>query len=376
MNKESWEIITLEDICYHKSSSIVQNKLVANRGQYPLFGASSLVKNIDFYHQDTDYIAIVKDGSGVGRVDVFPAFSSLLGTMQYIFPKDGYLLRYVAYALKCANLSRYATGIAIPYIYFKDYSKAKIKVYKSLPIQEQIVKELDTLNDIIAKKKEQLAELDTLAQATFYEMFGDPVDNIKGWDIQKMGNIMQKNPQNGLYKHSSSYVNEGGNPILRIDGFYNGKVTDISKLKRLICSEKEIKIYKLEEDDIVINRVNSIEYLGKSAHIHGLLEPTVFESNMMGFHVDKKRLNPQYLITLLNMPFIYSQILNCAKKAVNQASINQKDVSNLIILLPPLSLQNQFAEQIEAIEGQKELINKSIKEVQLLFDYTMDKYFN
>ena len=89
-------------------------------------------------------------------------------------------------------------------------------------------------------------------------------------------------PQNGLYKPQTDYVQDDtGIPILRIDAFYNGKVTNWNTLKRLICSETEIDRYLLKENDIVINRVNSIEYLGKCAHIVGLKEKTDFEEKVV-----------------------------------------------------------------------------------------------
>ena len=83
--------------------------------------------------------------------------------------------------------------------------------------------------------------------------------------------------QNGLYKHFSEYTTDGsGTPILRINSFYDGRLRDVSNLKRLNCNEKELKLFKLENKNIVINRVNSIEYLGKCALIEGLNEETVF----------------------------------------------------------------------------------------------------
>ena len=96
--------------------------------------------------------------------------------MQYIIPKEGNLLGYIAYALKGLNLSSFASGAAIPHIYFKDYSKCKIPV-PPIAEQERIVAELDLLSGIIEKKKEQLKAYDQLAQSIFYTMFGDPIDS-------------------------------------------------------------------------------------------------------------------------------------------------------------------------------------------------------
>ena len=185
-------------------------------------------------------------------------------------------------------------------------------------------------------------------------MFGDPYVNPLEWKRLKIKDAVIVEPQNGLYKPQSDYVTDGsGTPILRIDGFYNGRVTDFGSLKRLKCSAMEQQRYLLLEDDIVINRVNSIEYLGKCAHVKGLLEDTVYESNMMRMHFDPEHYNPVYICKLLCSQYIYDQIVNHAKKAVNQASINQKDILDFNIYQPPLDLQNQFADFVKQIDKSK-----------------------
>lgn len=185
-------------------------------------------------------------------------------------------------------------------------------------------------------------------------MFGDPELNLFNWRTALLGELMTVSPQNGLYKPQSDYVQDNsGLPILRIDAFYDGKVKDFATLKRLRVSETEIQRYLLNEDDIVINRVNSIEYLGKCAHIKDLIEPTVFESNMMRFHLEETAIHAGYATHLLCCKYIYNQILNRAKKAVNQASINQGDVQSLIMLVPPLELQTQFAAFVAQVDKSK-----------------------
>ena len=220
--------------------------------------------------------------------------------------------------------------------------------------QRKIVKILDKVSDVIEKKEQELEQLETLVKSRFVELFGDPYVNPLKWKRLKIKDAVTIEPQNGLYKPQSDYVADGtGTPILRIDGFYNGRVTDFGSLKRLKCSGMEQQRYLLLEDDIVINRVNSIEYLGKCAHIKGLLEDTVYESNMMRMHFDPEHYNPVYICKLLCSQYIYDQIVNHAKKAVNQASINQKDVLDFNIYQPPLELQNQFADFIVSVDKSK-----------------------
>ena len=240
----------------------------------------------------------------------------------------------------------------------------KIEMLKEMTVPDMTVDEqrrcaavLDRLHGLIVLRQQQLASLDTLIKARFVEMFGEPETNPMQWNVVPLKQLMTVEPQNGLYKPQSDYVQDGsGTPILRIDAFYDGRVTDFSLLKRLICSDTEKQRYLLCENDIVINRVNSIEYLGKCAHITGMAEDTVFESNMMRFHLDEKVINAEFATHLLCSKYIYNQILRRAKKAVNQASINQGDVQSFVMLVPPLELQNQFAAFVAQVDKSKAVV--------------------
>lgn len=273
------------------------------------------------------------------------------------------------------HLEKYFSGATIPHIYFRDYKTEEFNLHDKTE-QREIVSTLKRIEAIISNRQEQLTKLDELIKARFVEMFGDLVENPKQFPCVLLGSIMTVMPQNGLYKPQSAYVQDKfGTPILRIDGFYNGKVTDFNNLKRLCCTDFEKERYLLVENDIVINRVNSIEYLGKCARISGLQEDTVFESNMMRFHLDDSKVNSTYITTVLCSQYIYRQILTRAKKAVNQASINQGDVQSLNVVVPPLSLQNQFAAFVAEVDKSKVEVQKALDQTQLLFDSLMQQYF-
>lgn len=263
--------------------------------------------------------------------------------------------QYLWYAIqsKISDLNAKGTGSTFKAISKNTLTDTEILLV-TLDAQKNIARILSNVENSILFRKEQLSKLDELIKARFVEMFGDLMENPKQFPCVLLGSIMTVMPQNGLYKPQSAYVQDKfGTPILRIDGFYNGKVTDFNNLKRLCCTDFEKERYLLVENDIVINRVNSIEYLGKCARISGLQEDTVFESNMMRFHLDDSKVNSTYITTVLCSQYIYRQILTRAKKAVNQASINQGDVQSLNVVVPPLPLQNQFADFVEEVDKSK-----------------------
>ena len=215
----------------------------------------------------------------------------------------------------------------------------------SIDIQEQIIKELDTLSDIISKKKEQLAELDKLAQATFYDMFGDPITNEKEWD------------------------NKLWNEVLTIYNGKNQKKVENKNGEYPICGSGGIMGYA----DAYICPENTV-IIGRKGNIN---KPIFMRKKFwnvdtaFGLVVNHNELNPNFL-------FYFCLNYNFEKhnKAVTIPSLTKTDLLKIAMPCPPLSLQTQFAKKIEIIEQQKALINKSIDDVQLLFDYTMDKYFN
>lgn len=285
--------------------------------------------------------------------------------------------KYLWHALssKVQELNSKGTGSTFKAINKKILSETEIPL-PPLDEQRKIAAVLDKVSDLIAKRRQQLDKLDTLVKARFVEMFGDPMINPWHYPMVSLGSILTVEPQNGLYKPQTDYVSDGsGTPILRIDGFYNGKVTDFRALKRLRCSPEDVQRYLLNENDIVINRVNSIEYLGKCGLIQGLLEDTVFESNMMRIHVDETRFDAQYISYLLCTEFVYQQILNRAKKAVNQASINQRDVQSFFVYEPPLTKQRDFSAFVSQVNKSKLSIQNSCEKLETLKKALMQQYF-
>lgn len=362
--KQGWEIKRIKDICCKASSNIAQNKITELDGEYPVYGASGFVQNIDYFHRDTDYIGIVKDGSGVGRVNVYPAYSSLLGTMQYILPNDGYSLNFIAYALKSLNLAKFASGAAIPHIYFKDYGEVSIPV-PPLSEQERIVEELDLLSGIIEKQKQQLKELDALAQSIFYTMFGDPTTNEKGWKIKKLEDIAES--RIGLtYKPEN--VSETGTIVLRSGNIQNSALS-FDDIVRVQCNIKET-LFVQENDILMCSRNGSANLVGKVALIKDIKEPMSYGAFMT--IIRSKYQN--YLFAFFKSPAFRQQLTSAKTATINQITV--KMLNDIEIPVPPLTLQQEFAKKIEAIEKQRGLIKQSLAETETLFNSRMEFYFN
>jgi type I restriction enzyme S subunit len=348
------------------------------KGKYPFFTSSNTQDKFLDYFEVTDESIIIGTG---GKANIHYSkgkfsVSTDCFVLQAINP-DLINIQYVYYYLRgnMHILENGFRGAGLKHI-SKEYIQEINIPIPPLRYQLLVIKILNEAESLIEKRKAQIEALDQLTKSVFLEMFGDPFKNPKDWDVKLFEHVMIGSPQNGLYKPSSEYTQEGGTPILRIDSFYDGKITNITQLKRLKCTEEEVATYGLNNNDIVINRVNSIEYLGKCALVENLLENTVFESNMMRIKVNLDIVNPKYLVVLLCSQFIYNQIIKKAKKSVNQASINQKDVSSLHIIIPPIELQNEFERIIRQIDTQKEKLLKGLCELEKLLNSLLQRAFN
>lgn len=138
----TWEYCNLEAAVKKASSNLSLNKIANEEGEYPVFGAKGFVTNISFYHQEEEYLAIIKDGAGIGRVSKHPSKSSILATMQYLVPNEAFDIDFIRYFLMGVDFQEYRTGSTIPHIYFKDYKSLRLPDI-SIPEQQRIVAILD-----------------------------------------------------------------------------------------------------------------------------------------------------------------------------------------------------------------------------------------
>lgn len=178
--------VAIKQICEKGSSSLKQKELLS-KGEYVVYGAGGIAGYLNTFHQPDSYIGIVKDGSGIGRVDFYPPKTSLIGTMQYILPKKGYNIRYIGYCLQSLDLSAYKQGAAIPHIYFRDYGERIVRVTDNEIEQQKIVSRLDAafahIDELKANAEKQLND----ARALFQKALEKATEPKEGWEVMKLG---------------------------------------------------------------------------------------------------------------------------------------------------------------------------------------------
>ena len=264
-------------------------------------------------------------------------------------------------------LESIANAPVVPIINKTDFSKIAIPIPPKFT-QLAIVSELDKINELICLKKEQLKDLDKLAQSIFYEMFGDPVENEKGWEVKMLGDVCS--------------VGTGSTPNRRNKDFYeNGiypwvKSTEVCNLP-IYSVEEYITQDALDKTNCTLYPQNTILMAmygqGKTRGQIGLLKIEACTNQAVAAIVPTKEVVDENYICL-HLMLMYEHIRNMARGG-NQANLNLSIVKSIQILLPPLPLQHLFAHHIEQIEHQKSEVQKAITDLETLLASRMQYWF-
>ena len=382
--REGWEYKRLGEV-----ASFI-NGYAFKPEQWTSFGTPIVrIQNLNNPNAPFNYFSgEVPDKVKIKNGDLLISWSASLGAYiwrggyaylnQHIFKVEFDKLNIDKMYLKYAVISNLNTmaglvhGATMKHIVKKDFDNTCIPV-PSLSTQESIVSELDKINELISLKKEQLKDYDNLAQSIFYDMFGDPVANDKGWEVKKLGEV---------YKVTSS------KRILQQDWQTKGipfyKVADIVNLinNELVVPAVYIKESTYEElkhkglvpkgNDILITSRGTIGmcYIVKSS------DKFYFQDGMITWLLQKEGcILPQYLKSLFEVKSFLDTMLDKVNIST-VAYLSIKQMSNATIPLPPLPLQQAFAKRIEAIEQQKQLISSEIKDLETLLASRMQYWFD
>ena len=364
--------VKLGDVCERGSSNLKQSDVVELKGDYPIYGASGYIGNVDFYHQENSYVAVVKDGAGIGRTTLLPAKSSIIGTMQYLLPKDNVLPEYLYYVVSYMHLEKYFTGATIPHIYFKDYKNEEFNL-DSVDKQRKIVDVLGKCESVIESRKNELQLLDNLIKARFVEMFGDMYLNSKGWPEAKLESMADV--VSGITKGRKTKAEDLTEvPYMAVSNVKDGYI-DWTTVKTIEATQQEIEQYRLLADDVLMTEGGDPDKVGRGAIIKEPLENCIHQNHIFRVRLDESMILPEFFAEYLQHQRSKRYFLGCAKQTTGIASINMTQLRALPVLMPPLSKQEEFVLFKAQVDKSKVAIQKALDETQLLFDSLMQQYF-
>ncbi len=361
--------VKLGDVCERGSSSLKQSNVEGKTGDYPIFGAAGQIGYVDFYHQEGPYVAVVKDGAGIGRTSLLPARSSVIGTMQYLLPKENVLPEYLCYVVQHMHLEKYFSGATIPHIYFRDYQNEEFELVGPAK-QAEIVDILKRVERIICLRQRQLRALDTLIKARFIEMFGDPVFNSMCWQTRPLEEVCKTIVD---CPHSTpNYTSE--------DTGYMCIRTSIVKKNHIMWDEIEyipkdefiqrIQRKKPEKGDIIYTREGAI--LGIAAVIDRDCNVALGQRSML-LSPDTKVCTAEFLSVAMN----FDSFLNNALKGMSGSAsphINVGDIKAFQMILPPIEQQRAFSLFVQRVDKSKLSIQQSLEKLETLKQSLMQQY--
>lgn len=366
--KNNWSFRNFES-CIEKIPKVVQLKTsdYQSEGKYPIVSQESdLISGYtdkeEYVNHFTKPLVVFGDHS---RVIKYIDFDFAVGAdgVKILIPKDEIMPKFFYYYLKWHGVM--SLGYSRHYKLLKETPIPIPQYYE----QQQIAEELDLLSTIIEKKKIQLKKLDNLAQSIFYDMFGDPVENEKGWEVKELNEIAQ--------------IGTGATPSRKKEDLYYGgniswvKTTEVQncdiidteeKITQLAIDQTNCKVYP--PDTLLMAMYGQGKTRGQIAKLK--IEAATNQACAAIQH-NSSLCETDYLFQHLHIQ--YELIRNMAQGG-NQQNLNIKKVGSIPIMLPPIHLQQEFVTAVLAIKKQKEAIIRSIAETQQLFDSRMAYWFN
>ena len=340
--------VKLEDVCERGTSSLMQKDIVDKNGKYPVYGASGRIGSMETYQQEHQTVAVVKDGAGIGRTMLLPEKSSVIGTMQYLIPKNCIEPEYLYYVVKYMHLEKYFSGATIPHIYFRDYKTEEFNLHDKTE-QQEIVSTLKRIEAIISNRQEQLSKLDELIKARFVETFeNNTYPKVK---VSTVCDFITKGttPPNDLIseEYSSDKI-----PYLKVYNLsFNGELlfdTAPQYISENIHNGMLARS-KVYPNDVLMNIVGPP--LGKFSLVTDEFSEWNINQAIAIFRA-KEKINPKYLLSALMQPEVLNPFLRQAV-GIRQLNLSLSQCRDLEIFLPPLSLQNQFAAFVEEVDKSK-----------------------
>jgi len=349
-------MVKIKYLCKSFSTPLTQENL-KEEALYPVYGAAGLMGYMDNYSADKEYIGVVKDGAGVGRIDKYPEKSSLLGTMAYIFPNEGTDIDWLKYALMSLELGKNIGATTIPHIYFSQYGNKYVNT-PNYNQQQKIANFLDSkcasIDAVIEKTKASIEEYKKLKQAIITQAVTKgirPNRKMKDSGIEWIGKIPEKW---GIPKIKyMAQIASGSTPDRNRPEYWNGTIRWIKtgELQNNVITDseeyitelalKETSVSLFAEDTILIAMYGQ----GKTRGMTALLAaPCTTNQACAGLTITSKNITVSYLWKCVMGA--YNGIREIAQ-GTGQPNLNAKLVSDFHIPLPPIEEQEEIVSFLE-----------------------------
>ncbi len=344
------ELTSLSSLCSKGKSSLRQKDL-NDAGSYPVYGASGIVGYLEVYQNDREYIAVVKDGAGVGRTIKCKGKSSVLGTMQALLPREGVECDYLLHLVRALNLGSSFNGSTIPHIYFKDYGKLPVPSF-SPEQQRDISRRFEEVESLIDLENRTLECLNHLIKSQFVEMFGS-----SSFPEVQMGRLINAITAGTNVGGQQRPLGEDEYAVLKISAVTKGVF--LPDEYKVVSDVSSIKMIHPRKGDLLFSRANTSEMVGSTAIVDRDYDNLFLPDKLW-------RLDPAEDVDTVFLKELLStrQVRREMSKVATGSSGSMQNISmakfkKLSAFLPPYDLQQQFATFVAKVDKSRFVARKS-----------------
>ena len=350
-------------------------------GPYPYYGANGQQDSVADYIFDEPLILLAEDGGPFDQPDRGIAYAiegkTWVNNHAHVLrPRDHAQLRYLVRVLENYDVTPWITGSTRAKLTKAGAFKIQIPL-PPLDEQKRIAGILDAADALRAKRREALSQLDTLLQSTFLDMFGDPVTNPMGWEVRSLGNLAVRKPNNGVFRRNHEYSEslDSGLPVVWVVELFRGNRIDVSESRRLEATQTEIEKYGLLPGDLLFCRSSlKLDGIAYNNVFLGEREEALFECHLIRVSPRTDVVNSMFLnLQLRSVPM--RALLKSKSKTATMTTIDQKALSSVVVVVPPLDLQHRFAAIVESVEQQKARQRTHLAELDTLFASLQSRAF-
>ncbi len=380
MNKNEWKKVKLENVC-----DILDNKRIPitaskrKKGVYPYYGANGIQDYVDDYIFNDELILLAEDGGNFGS-KTKPIAYRVSGKCwvnnhaHVLKAKENFMISdFLCYSLMFYDVTKIING-ATRLKLTQSAMRNMLVPLPELREQEKIVKKLQCIEEILKKKKEQIKYLENLVKFQFLKMFGDPILNEKNWKKVSCKEIISKIGSGSTPLGGNKNYKSKGISFIRSLNVHNNKFINDGLVFIDEKQSEKLKNVNVEKDDILFNITGAS--VARSCIVPLNILPARVNQHVSIIRCNKEIIKPIFLCSQLTNIQYQSFLLKIAKNnGATREALTKEQLENLNIILPPIELQNKFADFVKQVDKSKVELQKSIDETQLLFDSLMDKYF-
>lgn len=360
----------LTDICRPKQWKTISMNQLLNNG-YPVYGANGKIGYYSEYTHEKSTLLITCRGATCGTVNISEPFSYVNGNAMALDNIDSTKadIYFLYYYFLYRGFSDVISGSAQPQITRQGLEKVVIDL-PEINKQKRIVQTLDVADGLRQKRKEQLKLLDDYLKSVFFEMFGDPVRNDKGWRISPVKSYaLVKIGPFGSLLHKKDYVHNGI-PLINPKHIIDKKIIEDPSCSITPNKHKDLFSYHLKQGDVILGRRGEI---GRCALITEKQDGFLCGTGSMFIRPDNT-INGVFLIYLISTEQIMGKLENSAK-GITMKNLNAGIVQDLELPIPRIELQRKFASIVEQVKRAKQKMRESLDEMDNHFNAIMQSFF-